>query len=323
MGLIWWSQNSKPVSSNEQRTRFVIPKGRSASQIGEELVEKGLIRNSLAYKVYVQVTAKAKKIQAGEYTLSPHLSLVQVVDKLTRPPEELWVTIPEGLRREEVVERIIEGLDLTQADTQIFREEFLQESERLEGFLFPDTYLFPRDVKASVVVRKLNDTFDAKTNSLSDEIAESGYSLNQLITLASIIERETKTDEERPIVAGIFYKRIEAGVALQVDATVQYAIANIKCLPRDEVLQGQKSICDNWWPQITRADLEINSPYNTYKFTGIPPGPIANPGISSIEAAINPTDSPYWYYIHDSEGNIHYARSLEEHNQNIKDFLGK
>jgi UPF0755 protein len=125
--------------------------------------------------------------------------------------------------------------------------------------------------------------------------------------MASIIERETKTNEERPVVAGILWKRLENDWPLQVDATLQYAIAN----------------SETWWPILTKEDLEINSSYNSYKFTVLPPTPIASPGLSSIKASANPQDSDYWFYIHDPEAQIHYAETIEEHNNNIRKYLGK
>jgi len=311
-GFSWWRINSKPVSFEEQKTRFVIPKGRSATQIGGALFEERLIRNPLVFKIYVQVTGKAKKIQSGQYTLSPNFTLKEIVTRLTSGPEELWVTIPEGLRREEIVEKFISGLEMDGEESLVFRQEFLAESQGQEGFLFPDTYLFPREVTALQVVRKLRNTFDTKTEFLQEDIGRSTYTLNELVSLASILERETKKDDERPVVAGIYYKRLDNGVLLQADATVQYAVASERC-----TVNGQ---C-NWWPVITRQDWEINSPYNTYKFSGLPPAPIASPGLTSLEAAVNPLESDYWYYIHDKDGIIHFASTLEEHNRNVNTYL--
>lgn len=316
VGINWWNVNSRPVSSSEKPTRFVVPKGRSAGEIGEMLYGESLIRSPLAFKFYVQVTDRAKKIQSGEYTLSSHLSLTEMVDRLTGGPEELWVTVPEGLRREEIVERIVVSLKMDGEQVSVFRQEFLEETEALEGYLFPDTYLFAHDVPASLVVRKLSDTFNEKIELLRNDIDSSDYTQNQLIGLASIIERETKVDEERPIVAGILLNRFEADWPLQADATVQYAIASENCK-----LEAEN--CDDWWPILTKEDLKINSQYNSYKFTGLPPAPIANAGFSSIEAAVNPQESQYWYYIHDPEGNIHYARTISEHNANVRKYLGK
>lgn len=303
--FFWWNKNTKPVSSDTSLQSFVIPRGYSASQISDKLVDKGFIRNSLAFRFYVQLTARAKKIQAGEFLLSPSFSLPEIVRELTGGPVEVWVTVPEGLRREEVVEKCIDALEKKETAAD-FREEFLSLTSGEEGYLFPDTYLFPKTASASAVIKKMSSTFDNKV--------EAEMQKKQIITMASIIEREAITDEERPIVAGILWKRLEKEWPLQADAAVQYAVATSTCEGKVE--------CD-WWPILTKEDLELNSPYNTYKFSGLPPAPIANPGLSSIKAAANPQDSPYWFYLHDSEGEIHYAKTIEEHNENIRKFLGK
>lgn len=303
--FFWWSKSVKPVSDDTSLQSFVIPRGYSASQISNKLVDQGLIRSPLVFKFYVQLTAKAKKVQAGEFLLSPSFSLFEIVNQLTKGPVEVWVTIPEGLRREEVVEKYI-GILEKKETTADFRQEFLSLTSGKEGYLFPDTYLFPKTASASAVVRKMFSVFDNKVEAEMQE--------KQVVTMASIIEREAITDEERPIVAGILWKRLEEQWPLQADAAVQYAIATTACKGKTEC---------NWWPILTKEDLELNSPYNTYKFTGLPPAPIANPGLSSIKAAANPQDSPYWFYLHDSEGKIHYAKTIEEHNENVRRFLGK
>lgn len=314
-GLRWWIENSKPASSDETGQRFVVPKGYSASQISSSLEEQGLIRSSLAFKVFVQVKGLAKKIQAGEYDVSPSLSLSQLVDKLTHGPDEVWVTIPEGLRREEIAERFIEAFGLTSNQANIFGVEFLEETEGKEGFLFPETYLFPKTAPASLVAQKLIQTFDVKVDEkIKKDIEKTEYSQDVLVTLASIIERETLSSAERPVVAGILIKRAENGWPLQVDATLQYAIASQDC-------EG-KAEC-NWWPLLSGESFETNSLYNTYKYTGFPPAPIASPGLSSIKAAVYPEESDYWYYLHSEDGEIHYARTLEEHNRNKRDYLGR
>jgi UPF0755 protein len=226
---------------------------------------------------------------------------------------ELWVTIPEGLRREEIAEKFISGLEKQGSEIMHFRSEFLEESSDLEGYLFPDTYLFPRDVKASVVVSTLRNTFNMKMEEVGNNYP-SGYGLNDIVTLASLIEREAITDEERPVVAGILYNRLTNNWPLQVDATVQYAIANVRCKDKVEC---------SWWPKsLTREDLEVDSPYNTYKYPGMPPFPISNPGLKSLIAAVNPTSSDYYFYIH-VDGKIYYAKTLSEHNENVRKYLGK
>lgn len=297
-GFVWFYKNMGPVSSSEKFEYFVINKGSSASQIGNKLQDAGLIKSALAFKLYMQFTGQSGKIQTGEFKLTPSYSLLQTVNTLFKGPVELWVTIPEGLRREEIAQKFVVALGKPSS----FSDEFLQASAGEEGYLFPETYLFPRDAVASQIVKKMTDTFDNKTKDIENH---SGLSFNQAIILASIIERETKTDAERPVVAGILLNRLDSGMPLQVDAAVQYAVGT----PKD------------WWPILTLADLSIKSAYNTYQNAGLPPTPISNPGISSIRAALNPTKTDYWYYIHDSKGQIHYAKTLAEHNENIAKYL--
>lgn len=305
----WWNGVSGPVSQDSTSQDFLITRGASASQIGNNLAEKGLVKSALAFKMYVQLTARQSKIQAGEFRLSPSYTLHQTIEALTKGPVEIWVTIPEGFRREQIAARFVEVLD----KDKTFSDFFLEYTKDKEGFLFPDTYLFPKDATAGKVVDVLRTTFETKvTDKMRVDAANLGYSLNQVITLASIVEREAITDEERPVIAGILYNRLRIGMGLQADATVQYVAANARC----------KGVLDcDWWKPPTGEELAINSAYNTYRFAGLPPAPIANPGIDSINAAIYPADTPYLYYIHDNDGQIHYGRTLEEHNANVNRYL--
>lgn len=301
LGISWFYSNTKAPSNDSKFSDFLITKGTSAMQVGNNLYKAGLIKSPLAYKIYVQFTGRAGSIPAGEFRIASNINLFQVVESLLKGPIELWVTVPEGLRREEIAARFTSGLDRDQT----FTDEFLVASKGKEGTLFPDTYLFPKDASASAIVAKMTSTFKSKTASLDS--SGSPLSFQEKLILASIIERETKTDEERPIVAGVLMNRLNIGMALQVDAAVQYAVGTPK----------------NWWPILTRDDLTSVSKFNTYKYAGLPPSPIANPGISSIKAAYAPKDSDYWYYIHDPKGLIHYAKTLSEHNANVSKYLEK
>ncbi|MEK7470880.1 MAG: endolytic transglycosylase MltG [Patescibacteria group bacterium] len=301
LGIFWFYSNTKAPSNDSKFSDFLITKGTSAMQVGNNLYKAGLIKSPLAYKIYIQFTGKSGKIPAGEFRIASNMNLFQVVESLLKGPIELWVTVPEGLRREEIAAKFTAGLDRDQT----FTDEFLVASKGKEGTLFPDTYLFPKDASASAIVAKMTSTFKSKTASLDS--SGSPLSFQEKLILASIIERETKKDEERPIVAGVLMNRLNIGMALQVDAAVQYAVGTPK----------------NWWPILTRDDLTSVSKFNTYKYAGLPPSPIANPGISSIKAAYAPKDSDYWYYIHDPKGLIHYAKTLSEHNANVSKYLEK
>ena len=287
-----------PVSSNNETVDFLITKGSSVAQIGKNLEKSKLIRSGILFKFYVQVTNSTNKIQAGEFQLSPNLSLVQILNELKKGPKEIWVTIPEGLRREEVALKFASSLG---KDSE-FIKEFLNLTAGKEGYLFPDTYLFPKSATALQIVNKMTSTFDKKISDITFE----------QVIVASMLERETFSDSEKALVAGVLYKRLENGWPLQVDATLQYA--------KDSSLCKNNVNCDFWKP-IYSEDKNINSPFNTYKNLGLPPSPIASAGLSSLKAAINPEVSEYWYYIHDLKGKIHFAKTLEEHNENIKNYL--
>jgi len=288
-----------PVSNNNQNVDFLVNKGASIAQIGNKLEEAGLIKSGVLFKFYVQLTNNTNKIQAGEFQLSPNLNLYQVVDKLKKGPTELWVTIPEGLRREEIAIRFALALN---KDIN-FINEFVSLTEGKEGYLYPDTYLFPKSATAIQIVNKLTSTFETKAKKAT----------KQQIIMASLLERETFTDQEKPMVAGILYKRLENGWPLQLDATLQYAKDNTKF--KTVALQNK------YWDPIYASDKEIDSVFNTYKNLGLPPEPISNPGISTINASINPQESEYWFYIHDNKGIIRYAKTLSEHNLNIDKYL--
>jgi len=297
----WFYSMIQPASGGKDFSFFVINKGASVSQVGNKLESSGFIKSALAFKIYIQATSQTNRIIPGEFRLSPSFNLFQTAATLFKGPVELWVTVPEGLRREEIALKFTSGLDKNQA----FTNEFLEASKGKEGYLFPDTYLFPMDASASSIVKKMTNTFSEKTASFVP--AGSDLSFAETVVLASILERETKTDTERPVVAGIMLNRLDIGMPLQVDASVQYAVGTPK----------------NWWPILTLEDLKTASAFNTYKNAGVPPSPISNPGISSLKAMFNPEKSEYLYYIHDPTGQIHYAKTLSEHNANIAKYLGK
>lgn len=307
-GFFWWERNLEAPSNDTTLTDFLITKGSSATVIANKLKTAGLIKDALAFRLYVQVTGKAKKIPSGEFRLSPSYSLFKIVEELIKGPVEIWVTVPEGLRREEIAAKFMTALEKDES----FRQEFLNLTVGKEGHLFPETYLFPKEVTATKIVEKMEATFDKKIDSEMRAEMTQNLGLEKTLILASLVERETKTDTERPTVAGILLRRLEIGMPLQLDATVQYAIATNKCKNQSEC---------SWWPSTTLEDRKIDSRFNTYKYAGLPPNPIANPGLSSIKAVINPQESDYLYYLHGKNGEIHFAETLEEHNSNIKKYI--
>lgn len=212
------------------------------------------------------------------------------------------ITLLEGWRVEEMAEKLNKELGIRQ-------EDFLKVAQ--EGYMFPDTYFFEKEASASAVAKKLKATFDLKyDNVLQAKIKKLGLTLSEGVILASIVEREARSDEARTMVASILIKRFKIDMGLNVDSTIQYAL-------------GYQSQEKSWWKkQLTKNDLKISSPYNTYIHMGLPPTPICNPSLSSLEAVANADpNTPYLYYSHDSEGVSHYAKTLEEHNQNVANYL--
>jgi len=281
----------------------VIKRGEKLNSIAQRLKKEELIRNPLAFKIVVYTQGLRGKIQAGSFQLSPGWNLYEIARALTLGIEDIWLTFPEGWRKEEFAQRLAANLE------NFNIQEFLSLTKDLEGYLFPDTYLIPKSASPSAIVKILTNNFEKKTKDLK-------VSYQDLI-LASIVEREVKHEEDRPIVAGILTKRLKEGWLLQVDATVQYAVANKQF---ENLKIGQLENFD-WWPEITENNLGIDSPYNTYRYKGLPPTPICNPGLAALKAVLNPLPTDYWFYLSDKEGKIHFAKTLEEHQENIIRYL--
>lgn len=271
---------------------FVIPQGQATSTIGTRLKQAGLIKSDLAFKLLVDRMNYTSKLQAGDFHLNPSMNLETIIESLTHGSLDYWVTFPEGLRVEQIADKVLEKT------ANFSKTEFIVTAKPYEGRLFPDTYLVPQTASAQDIVTLLTDTFNQKSPT-QDKTA---------IILASLIEREAKHDKDRVLVASVLYNRINIGMALQIDATVQYIL-------------GKPG---NWWPNnLTYEDLETPSPYNTYQNSTLPPGPIANPGLAALKAAANPASSDYLYYISDSSGYNHYATDLAGHNANIEKYLDR
>lgn len=306
-------------SKDATQEMFVIPKDESSSSITSRLEEKGFIKNSLVFQIYLWRQSLADKIQAGDFKLSRNLEASVLTQILIHGTIDRWITIIEGWRAEEVAEYLRKALPETadyQNDAQYKRvifdkvDPYLAAVASHEGYLFPDTYLIPKNASASAVIAILLANFEKKFDqSLQEDAQKAGLTREEVVILASIVEREAKFENDRPIVAGILLKRLKLGIPLQIDATVQYAL-------------GYQKKEKAWWKKkLTKADLTINSPHNTYKFRGLPPRPISNPGLASIRAVVYSQKTDDLFYLSDKEGKMHYAKTLEEHNENIKKYL--
>ncbi len=293
----YWASGNRPANQNDKSSKiFVIQKGASVREIGNSLKRERLIKDPIVFFVYIKLNGLDRKIQAGDYRLSPSMPLVKVIEELQIGTLDRWITIPEGYRAEEVA-------DVLEKNIPSYSPSWRAVLNQNEGYLFPDTYLIPRDAEVDMIVTIMRNNFSRKIQEVG--LTSEDKNLTRIIILASLIEREAKTNDEKPLIAGVINNRLRRGMALDIDATIQYA-------------KGRKG---KWWPQITIDDYKnVNSLYNTYLHPGLPPGPIANPGIEAIRAAINPQSHSYYFYIH-SNDKIYPAKTFEEHNTNIKKHL--
>jgi len=301
-GSYFWYQNAlQAVSSEVSEKTFIVSSGEKTDSILKRLEEQGIIRSAVAFRIYLRLTGLDGKLQAGEFVLSSHQKADEVAQILLKGRLDQRITIIEGLRIDEIAEKLRKELGIN-------KNEFLLLAK--EGYMFPDTYLIPKESSAADIVEQMRENFNKKvTPELKEDTKNKDLSTESIVILASIVEREAKDEAERDIIAGILIKRFSEGMPLQADATIQYAL-------------GFQPEENSWWKKsLTEQDLEIGSPYNTRKNKGLPPGPISNPGLESIKAAINPEKSPYYYYLHDKNGKVRYAVSLEGHNENINKYL--
>jgi UPF0755 protein len=302
VGLVWWNDAIAPVDpSDEESVIFVVPQGESVRAITTKLASEGLIRSATGFYLLVKSLGIERDLQAGDFRLNRAMSARQIATELTHGSLDVWVTTLEGWRVEEIANKLAKDLDIPE-------QLFLAHAE--EGYMFPDTYLIPREATPAAIAQLFLDNFNRRvTDDMRAQAARVGLTQEEMVTLASIVEREGRSDADRPVIAGVLLKRLDAGWPLQTDATLQYAL-------------GYQAEAKTWWKQgLTDADKKVASPYNTYIHAGLPPAPIANPGLASIKAVLYPQETDFWYYLHDTAGGVHYAGTLEEHNANIREFI--
>lgn len=311
VSLIWLRWASLPANPKGTTTVFFsIDIGESIDSIGQRLKTKNLIRSKAAFKITVVTQGLVLEIQAGDFKLSPASELSQITKTLTHGTSDLRITLIEGWRREEMADEFKKRFEA--AGTLFNKDAFLQATEGKEGYLFPDTYLIPKASKGQEIAEMLTKTFQRKVEAdLHSASERQALRLDQAVIIASMIEREVRFDKDRPLVAGILVKRWHNDWPLQVDATIQY------------ILGFQKHEASWWKKSLTQEDLKIDSPYNTYQRVGLPPAPICNPSLASIKAVADLQQSPYWFYLSDTSGSLHYAKTIEEHNLNIAKYLNK
>lgn len=312
-------QIEKPREKIGFYKNFIIPSGESAAGIGEKLAKEGIISDSFYFKFYLWKTGLKNSIKAGEYNLSSSMSIPEIANIVSKGKiidKEITVLIPEGLTSAEIEEiladkELLKKGEFTEAVEEknfkrYYRYDFLADKPKganLEGYLFPDTYIFYKKTSPEDILEKIFNNFDKKIDSeMRNEIARQGKTIFEVLTLASIVQEEANGAGDMKIVAGIFLNRLETGKALEADSTINF-------------ITGKKM------PQALYSDLEISSPYNTYKNAGLPPGPIDNPGLDAIRAVIWPEKTSYLYFLHSPDGKAVYSKTYEEHLKNREKYL--
>ncbi|GGA41556.1 aminodeoxychorismate lyase [Paenibacillus physcomitrellae] len=320
---VYWGL--QPPAKSDQPVRFTIEPGTGTEAIADLLQDKGLIRNSLLFKLSLKYKSEGSRFQAGTYEMNPGATADQIIAKLNSgdvvPEEMIRFTIPEGFTVKQMADKLQEeGVANAETFLKLVKdpasggiESSLLEQipadaklmYRLEGYLFPETYELKKgSTEADMIQRMLEET-SVKLEQIPDfdaKLKANGYSLNQIMTIASLVEREVVVDKERPIVAGVIYNRLKQNMKLEIDATVQYLLGK----PKERLLN---------------SDLrKVDSPYNSYLYEGLPPGPIAAPSLKSIEAALEPEKSDYLFYVTKKDGSQEhlFAATYQEHLANIK-----
>ena len=278
-----------------------VKRGTPLGEVATLLFEKGAIRSPFWFKVWTTLLSGKAGLKAGDYYLSEPTSVIFLANRFADGKEGLQavrITIPEGLSNREVSSLLSKGL------LGFDSARFLQLAKGEEGYLFPDTYRFSPNADESLIITEMTENFEKKISSLEYEIASFGKPLREVMIMASLVEGEARTMETRRLVAGILWKRLKLGMPLQVDAVFPYII-------------GKNTY------EVTTEDLRIDSPYNTYRNVGLPPGPINNPSLDAVRATVTPLESKYLYYLTDDEGVMRYAATHAEHLRNRAKYLGK
>lgn len=276
-----------------------VEKGTTLDEITKQFEDQNVVRSALWIKVIISIAGVEKNVFSGDYFFPKRKSVLGVARMITTGDFGLTpvsITIPEGYTVAEISGIFVDRF------TTFNGADFVKKASGKEGYLFPDTYYFLSNVEAEEVLKTLEATFFTKLISLEDDIEEFGKPLDDVVKMASILELEARTTETRRIISGILWKRLKIGMPLQVDAAFNY-------------VNGKNTY------QLSLDDLKIDSPYNTYKYAGFPPTPIANPGIDSLFAAVNPILSDYLYFLSDRNGIMHYSRTFEEHKRKKQLYL--
>lgn len=279
---------------------FSVPKNSSVGEIAEILRSKKVIIDPFGFTLIVRALKSDRNLKSGNYRISRVKNVFEIISVLEEgvPQKQVKVTIPEGFTVYDIARRLKEnGIIANEND-------FIEKAKQFEGYLFPDTYFFYKGESPEKIIDAMKSRFYEVLPGNYEEMAKKkGLTLKEAVILASIVEKEAKFDKDRPLVASVFLNRLKIGMPLQSDATVNYALKSNKL-----------------W--LSQKDLDVDSPYNTYKYVGLPPGPICNPGLKSLLAVVNAPKTDYYYFLTKPDGEAVFERTLEEHNRNIRKYYG-
>ncbi|MDP1721794.1 MAG: endolytic transglycosylase MltG [Candidatus Gottesmanbacteria bacterium] len=296
-----------PPQSNAAGT-FDVPAQRERLDIAKKLSQEGYIRNATAFRVLMWVFARDKGIVPGGYRLDPAMTAWAVMKKMTGEPQLVWVTTWGCLRKEQVGEMIAPKLGWTGEQLVSWNAVYNENKpEWAEGVFFPDTYLLPKDEPVEAVAKRFIDNFNAKLSPILGEYVKQNIKWTTGLKIASLIQREAAGPEDMNLIAGIIWNRLNTGMKLEIDATMQYT-------------KGKKSD-GSWWGGVDLAEKRKDSPYNTYLHKGLPPKPICSPGMDAIRAVLEPEETECLFYLHDRNKQVHCAVNYEGHLNNIKSYL--
>ena len=321
--LVYFMAFSAPQRQARLGQFIVNTNHTNSGEVTDSLIARGFIKNSLAFKI-VHLLYGHRDIQPGSYQISKSMSVWQIAGILSEEPNMKWVTIPEGLRKEQIAEIMGEKLGWSDEEVNKWVTTYTaMKFDYVEGVYFPDTYLIPIDEPPLQTAERMQRRFEEQFAPYSKEALEQNIQWTTVIKLASIIQREAAGSNDMPLIAGILWNRLNQKMKLEVDATVQYARDSVAHYGRaPDLYQNLNYTAEgSWWTPIQVADKQIDSPFNTYLYKGLPPHPIANPGLDAIKAVLHPEGTECLYYLHDATRTIHCAKTLTEHEANIQKYL--
>ena len=297
-----------PPGNSETPQVFVVPEDQYSFDIPKSLSEQKLIRNEKAFRILFTNFSIGKEIKAGGYRISPKMNAWQVLTKITGKPDLIWFTVTACQRKEQIGEKLAKALEWDDAKLKTWNNLYSDtESEYFEGVFYPDTYLLPYSETPADIAQRFINNFNQKFAPLADAYIAKNIKWTTGLKIASLIAREAGGKSDMPLISGVIWNRLNEGIPLQIDATMQYTLG--------------KNANGSWWGSIDLSQKGSDSPYNSYKNKGLPPTPICSPNIDAIEAALNPKETDCIFYLHDSTGQIHCSKTYKEHLENIQKYL--